>query len=157
MQKKLAVKRAAAGPVLPAQPPRRARITPLPPQFPCDWAVAYGEDAHGLWQAFEVAGVRQVMRWLPPGEFTMGSPKHEPGRWDEETEHPVHLTAGFWLADTACTQALWAAVTGGANRSGFKDDPQNPVERVSWADLVDQFLPSLNAQVPGLEIGRAHV
>ena len=131
-------------------PPRRARITPLPPQFPCDWAVAYGEDAHGLWQAFEVAGVRQVMRWIPPGSFTMGSPDTEPGRWDEETEHPVRLTAGLWLADTACSQALWAAVMGGASPSHFKDDPQNPVEQVSWVDVVDEFLPRLNAQVPGL-------
>ena len=131
-------------------PPRRARITPLPPQFPNDWAVAYGEDAHGLWQAFEVAGVRQVMRWIPPGRFTMGSPATEPGRWDDETEHPVRLTAGLWLADTACSQALWAMVMGGANSSHFKDDPLNPVEQVSWADVVDEFLPRLNAQVPGL-------
>ena len=131
-------------------PPRRARITLLPPQFPKAWAVAYGEDAHGLWQAFEVAGVRQVMRWIPPGSFTMGSADTEPGRFDDETEHPVRLTAGLWLADTACSQALWAAVMGGTNPSHFKDDPLNPVEQVSWADVVDEFLPQLNAQVPGL-------
>lgn len=134
----------------PPTPARRARIIPLPPQFPNDWAVAYGEDAHGLWQAFEVAGVRQVMRWIPPGHFTMGSPATEPGRWDDETEHPVRLTAGLWLADTACTQALWAAVMGCANPSEFKTYPMNPVEQVSWADVVDEFLPRLNAQVPGL-------
>ena len=150
VHKKIAVKRAAATPLQPAQPSRRARITPLPPQFPCDWAVAYGEDAHGLWQAFEVAGVRQVMRWIPPGSFTMGSPETEPGRWEGETEHPVRLTAGLWLADTACTQALWAAVMGGANPSHFKTDPLNPVEIVSWDDVVVEFLPRLNAQVPGL-------
>jgi formylglycine-generating enzyme required for sulfatase activity len=136
--------------VPPPAPAGRARITPLPPQFPNDWAVAYGEDAHGLWQAFEVAGVRQVMRWIPPGSFTMGSPATEPGRFDGETAHPVRLTAGLWLADTACSQALWAAVMGGDNPSGFKDDPLSPVEQVSWADVVDEFLPRLNAQVPGL-------
>jgi hypothetical protein len=31
------------------------------------------------------------------------------------------LSRGFWLADTACTQALSPAVTG-ANASAFKDD-----------------------------------
>ena len=133
-----------------APPPRRARITPLPPQFPCDWAVAYGEDVYGLWQAFEVAGVRQVMRWIPPGTFIMGSPESEPGRSDDETKHPVRLTAGLWLADTACTQALWAGVMGGANPSRFKGDPLNPVDTVSWTDVVDKFLPRLNDQVPGL-------
>ena len=136
--------------VEPEQPRRRARITPLPPQFPNDWAVAYGEDVHGLWQAFEVAGVRQVMRWMPPGRFTMGSAKTDPDRFDDETEHSVRLTAGLWLADTTCSQALWAAVMGGANPSYFKDDPLNPVEQVSWANVVDNFLPRLNAQVPGL-------
>lgn len=125
-------------------------MTPLPPGFPCSWAVAYGEDRHGLWQAFEVAGQQQVLRWLPPGRFTMGSPSTEVGRSDDETEHGVTLTQGLWLADTACTQALWAAVMDGANPSRFTDDPQNPVEQVNWNDVVDEFLPRLNAHVPGL-------
>ena len=131
-------------------PPSRARITPLPPQFPNDWAVAYGEDVHGLWQTFEVAGVRQVMRWIPPGIFTMGSPDTEPGHRDDETEHPVRLTAGLWLADTACTQELWSAVMGGIDPVEFKNHPLHPVELVNWASVVDAFLPRLNAKVPGL-------
>ena len=129
----------------------QARLTPLPPHFPAAWASAYGEDSFGLWQAFEVAGVRQVMRWIPPGRFLMGSPADEPGRDDNEPQHPVRLTQGFWMADTACTQALWGAVMDGANPSHFKDDPQNPVEWVSWTDAVDEFLPRLNAQLPGLQ------
>ena len=137
---------------LPAQPvaPHRARLLPLPPDFPAAWASAYGEDRHGLWQAFEVAGVRQVMRWIPPGAFLMGSPETEPGRWDDERQHRVRLTQGFWLADTACTQALWLAVLGGENPSVFTDDAQNPVEQVSWTDVVEVFMPRLNALVPEL-------
>ena len=129
---------------------RRARMTPLPPLFPCAWAIAFGEDRHGLWQAFDVAGVRQVMRWVPPGRFTMGSPLDEAERDDDETPHAVTLRAGFWLADTNCTQAMWAAVMDGANPSQFKRDAQNPVEQVSWNDTVGEFLPRLNARVPGL-------
>ena len=83
----------------------------LPPVMPFRWACAYGEDRIGLWQAFEVAGVRQVMRWIPPGEFSMGSPKTEKERGSNEGQHHVVLTEGFWLADTTCTQALWQAVT----------------------------------------------
>ena len=130
----------------------RARITPLPPQWPSAWAVAFGEDRHGLWQAFAVAGVRQVMRWIPPGHFVMGSPELEPGRERDETEHGVTLTAGFWLADTACTQALWAAVMKGANPSRFNEEAENPVEQVSWDDIVTGFLPRLNACVDGLSM-----
>jgi len=135
-----------------AQTRARARMTPPPPQWPSVWAVAYGEDRHGLWQAFEVAGVRQVMRWIPPGRFVMGSPESEPERLVNETEHGVTLTAGFWLADTACTQALWVAVMEGANPSRFNEEAENPVEQVSWEDIVQDFLPRLNACVEGLSV-----
>ena len=137
----------------PPAAPARARMLQLPPDYPAAWASAYGEDRCGLWQAFEVAGVQQVMRWIPPGRFLMGSPDTEPERFSDEAQHPVRLTQGFWLADTACTQALWAVVMVGANPSDFKDDPANPVEQVSWADVVDDFLPRLNAQLSGLQAG----
>ena len=71
----------------------------------------------------------------------MGSPETEAGRFDRETQHPVQLTRGYWLAETACTQALWEAVTGG-NPSKFKG-PQRPVEQVSWDD-AQRFIGSLN-------------
>ena len=52
---------------------------------------------------------------------------------DEGPQHRVTLTRGFWLADTACTQALWQAVMG-ANPSHFKG-ADRPVEQVSWDDV----------------------
>jgi formylglycine-generating enzyme len=110
-------------------------LDPNPPRLPADWAVAWGEDAYGLWQAFEIGGVRQVMRWVPPGRFQMGSPSDEPERHEDETEHEVTLTRGFWLAETACTQAPWRAVTG-ENPSRFTEDSENPVEQVSWDDCA---------------------
>jgi len=118
--------------------------------LPAPWACAYGEDDRGVWQAFEVHGVRQVLRWIPPGDFWMGSHEDEPERSDNERRHCVVLTQGLWLADTACTQALWQAVLG-ENPSLFSDDPENPVEQVSWDDVVQRFLPALNARVPGLD------
>lgn len=132
---------------------RRARMVPLPPVFPHAWAVAHGEDRFGLWQAFEIAGVRQVMRWIPPGRFQMGSPKGEAGRMHSESpQHLVRLTQGHWLADTACTQALWVAVMAENAPSKFNTNPQCPVEQVSWFDVVDRFLPQLNARLPGLDL-----
>ena len=44
------------------------------------WAVESGRDAYGPWTAFEVAGARQRLRWIPPGRFVMGSPETELGR-----------------------------------------------------------------------------
>ena len=60
----------------------------------------------------------------------------------------VTLTQGFWLADSACTQALWTAVMG-VNPSHFQDDPNLPVENVSWLD-VQQFIEKLNTLFPDL-------
>ena len=86
--------------------------------------------------------ITQRLRWIPPGEFLMGSPQDEPQSYDNEhPRHRVILTQGYWLADTACTQALWQAAMG-ENPSDFQDAPENPVENVSWDD-VQGFLEHL--------------
>ena len=113
------------------------------------WASAVGVDEFGLYADFRIEGVTQRMRWIPPGEFLMGSPEDEPERVDNERRHEVVLTHGFWLAETACTQALWEAVMG-KNPSRFKG-PERPVENVSWDD-VQGFIARLNERVPGLEL-----
>ena len=67
----------------------------------------------------------QSLRWIEPGTFRMGSPDDEPERFDSEgPQHEVTISRGFWLADTACTQALWQAVMGD-NPSRFKDNRQS--------------------------------
>ncbi len=104
-----------------------------PENFPALWAVAWGEDAYGYWQVFEIKGVRQVMRWIPEGEFLMGSPEDEAQKRGDEMQHEVTIHSGFWLADTACTQALWQVVMG-TNPSDFKESDQNPVDSISWED-----------------------
>lgn len=122
---------------------------------PPPWAARYGADQFGVWAEFEVRGVAQRMRWIFPGEFLMGSPESEKERSTNgdytETQHPVLLTLGYWLADTACTQELWEAVMG-ENPSRYKDDPQNPVEQVSWNDITQKFLPRLNRLAPRLNL-----
>ncbi len=79
----------------------------------------------------------------------MGSPANEEQRYDSEIQHQVTLMQGYWLADTACTQALWEAVMGN-NPAHFKDDNNNPVEQISWDD-VQVFLQKLNERIPGLD------
>ena len=117
----------------------------VPPQ----WASRFGYDDYGGWAEFEIQGGIQRMRWIPPGEFQMGSPEDEPERYPDEQQHTVLLSQGYWLADTACTQALWRAVLG-ETPSRFEGDAR-PVEQVSWQDVVERFLPALNRLIPGLE------
>ncbi|OQX03990.1 MAG: hypothetical protein BWK73_37695 [Thiothrix lacustris] len=108
------------------------------------WAGRVGRDSYGVYADAEIAkGVKQRFRWIEPTHFLMGSPEDEAGRYDRETQHPVTLTQGYWLADTACTQALWQAVTG-KNPSKFKN-ANNPIEKISWDDIAI-FLLQLNHQ-----------
>lgn len=113
------------------------------------WADEFGKDQYGLYAVFRIKGVAQRMRFIMPGEFMMGSPETELDRYDEEIMHPVMLTRGYWLADTACTQELWVKVMGD-NPSRFKGG-QSPVENVSWKDCQD-FIDKLNHEKIGLDL-----
>lgn len=124
-----------------------AILNPNPPDFPSLWANSYGQDRFGLWQSLELKGVRQVMRWIPPGKFTMGSPGTEVDRRDNEKQHDVLISEGFWLADTACTQALWQAITGN-NPSRFKQSLEHPLDNVSWDDC-QLFIEQANSLLEG--------
>jgi formylglycine-generating enzyme required for sulfatase activity len=123
-------------------PPNTTDLTP-------DWAAASGRDPYGLYAEIDIAGVKQRFRWIEPTHFLMGAPEDENGRYDDEIQHEVTLSQGYWLADTACTQALWQAVRGD-NPSEFKGD-NKPVERVSWND-VEKCLEALNRQYPALKL-----
>ncbi len=115
-----------------------------------DWASSAGFDEYGRWAEFEVKGAVQRLRWIEPGTFLMGSTEEEEGRFEREgPQHEVTLIEGYWLAETACTQELWAAVMAG-NPSHFKGKT-NPVESVAFTQ-VEAFIEAINAQVSGLEL-----
>jgi len=120
-----------------------------PDEFPEPWASDWGEDEYGLWMGFTYKGVKQFFRWIEPGTFMMGSPTNEPERFDDEIQHNVTISQGFWLADCTVTQALWQAAMG-TNPSEFKGD-DHPVERVSWND-AQAFIDQLNGLKPELKL-----
>ena len=118
------------------------------------WASNWGEDEYGHWAEFHIEDktgnpVTQRLRWIEPGTFQMGSPETEAERNRDEIQHEVTLTQGYWLADTACTQSLWAVVMG-QNPSHFKD-ADRPVEEVSWED-TEVFIEKLNDHIDGLKL-----
>jgi formylglycine-generating enzyme required for sulfatase activity len=117
--------------------------------FPASWAQACGEDDIGWWMAFDYRGVIQRLRWIPSGSFMMGSPTGEPQRQQDETQHKIRLSRGYWLGETTVTQALWRAVMG-KNPSHFNGD-EHPVERVSWDD-IQVFIDRLNGAGPDLRL-----
>ncbi|MBR5243084.1 MAG: formylglycine-generating enzyme family protein, partial [Thermoguttaceae bacterium] len=94
-----------------------------------------------------------ALRWVPPGNFEVGSPADEEGRRVDEPLHQATLTRGVWLAEASVSQRLWKEIMGG-NPSWFSkkgggaaavgDSSSFPVESVSWEDC-QAFLKKLNA------------
>ncbi len=84
---------------------------------------------------------------IPAGEFWMGSPPEERGRYDEEVRHRVTLTRPFWLGTFPVTQGQYQSVVG-SNPSQFSpsgagkdkvaglDHLALPVELVTWTDAA---------------------
>ena len=75
------------------------------------------------------------MIWIEPGTFMMGRPKDELGRYDDEVQHEVTLTKGYWLGKYEVTQAQYETVMG-TNPSYWKG-ANLPVEIVSWSNAMD--------------------
>jgi formylglycine-generating enzyme required for sulfatase activity/serine/threonine protein kinase len=112
-------------------------------------------------------GVKVELVWIRPGDFTMGSPNTEAGRWDDEgPQTSVRLTRGFWLGKYPVTVGEFRAFAessgyrteaernpssgmrvfeGGSWRDGpnrswrteFSDNDRNPVVGVSWNDAKE--------------------
>lgn len=143
------VDRPAATPALP--PTSTAPALSVRPA----WAQDAGRDQFGDYADLAVStdygSAVQRLRWIEPGTFGMGSPDKEFGREPNEgPRHQVTIGRGFWLADTACTQALWIAVMG-TNPSDFQGNLGLPVEQVSWHD-VQAFLHQLQSVVSGVGV-----
>jgi formylglycine-generating enzyme required for sulfatase activity len=69
---------------------------------------------------------------IPAGSFMMGS---NDGYDDEKPIHKVNLKA-FHIGKYAVTQAQYKAVMG-KNPSGFSNNSNHPVEKVSWFDAEE--------------------
>ena len=121
-------------------------IVRIPPTAPnaSDWASTFGADRRGVFTGIRVGDAEQLLRWIEPGSFEMGSPTGELGRFEDEGPvHQVTLAEGFWLGATPVTQQFYEAVTG-ENPSRFSGDSQRPVEQVSW-DEAKAFCEKLTA------------
>ena len=81
----------------------------------------------------EYKTTKMVLRLLPPGTFTMGSPSDERGRDSDENLHQVTLTKPFYVGVFEVTQKQWELVMG-ENPSWYKDD-KKPVHNVKYNEI----------------------
>ena len=110
--------------------------------------MAFGQEDRnpGERMVLKIQDVEYAFRWCPAGTFQMGSPTSEPGRRDNETQHKITLTQGFWMLETEVTQAMWESIMG-RNPSNFKGG-KLPVEQVSWNDC-QEYIKKLNDHLAG--------
>lgn len=76
-----------------------------------------------------------VFRFVPKGEFQMGSPENEKGRFDDEKRHRVELSRAFAIAETEVTQRQWQVLMG-TNPARFTGCNDCPVEQVNWYEAL---------------------
>ncbi len=88
-------------------------------------------------------GATIALRYIPAGEFVMGSPPGEAERNPDEDQVEVTLTRHFWMAETELTQEQWQAVI--AFNPSYFNGSNLPVENVGWDD-IQNFLERLNAK-----------
>ena len=81
------------------------------------------------------SGIEMLL--IPGGTFTMGCSESSLYGCEssESPTHQVTLTKAFYLGKTEVTQAQWQAKMG-SNPSYFSGNANNPVEQVSWDDIV---------------------
>ena len=92
-------------------------------------------------------GATMEMVWCAPGEFEMGSPASEHGRFNDESQRTVTISKGFWIGKYEVTQEQWKSVMR-SNPSRFKGEGF-PVENVSWHDCA-LFVKKVNAKLGGV-------
>jgi formylglycine-generating enzyme required for sulfatase activity len=73
--------------------------------------------------------------WIPPGKFTMGSPKSEGG----QNQVQVTLTKGYWLGRYEVTQLEWQTVmqtTPWEGKNNVKEGDDYAATYVTWDDAM---------------------
>ena len=92
-------------------------------------------------------GATMEFCWCPPGEFMMGSPSDEKGRFsNEQAPHLVVITNGFWMGKYEVTCAQWSSVFPNGEKRG-EGSSDYPIEKVSWID-ASNYIETVNASLP---------
>ena len=92
-----------------------------------------------------VMGLSFVFRWIPPGEFPMGSPETEKRREKDETQHRVKISQGLWMLETPVTQEMYLRVMNevrGWHHDGAPNEVTDatkdfPVDSICWNEAKE--------------------
>jgi uncharacterized protein (TIGR02145 family) len=98
------------------------------------WPVTVLDDVpEGGWSD-EYKLNKLVLRRIPAGTFTMGSPESELGRRDDETPHQVTLSKPYYMGVFEVTQAQWMLAMGSRGATGHEGNTR-PKDSVSYDEI----------------------
>jgi sulfatase modifying factor 1 len=84
--------------------------------------------------------INMKLKLIPAGEFMMGSPEDEEGRFNgDDPQHRVRITKAFYMGVTEVTQGEWFSVMKTKPWAGHeyvKEGDNYPATYVSWEDAV---------------------
>jgi len=86
-------------------------------------------------EPFVVSEIGMPMRWIQPGEFTMGTSREHLPQLGAGQER-VRISRGYWIGAYEVTQGQWQSVMD-SNPSRITGSPYLPVNNVSWSDARD--------------------
>ena len=94
------------------------------------YPISYLDDVpEGGWSD-EYKTTKMVLRKIKAGEFTMGSPAGELGRYSDEVQHEVTLTEDYYIGIFETTQKQYELIVG--NNPAYYQGSMRPVECVSY-------------------------
>lgn len=106
--------------------------------FLFSWVPATAADTAGATSSWEVADLPAMrFAYIAPGSFLMGSPKKEKGRDDDEVQHSVTLTRGFYMQTTEVTVGQWRAFVAA---TGYKSEAE--LQGSAFVRIKDQVTES---------------
>ncbi len=114
-------------------------------EHPQNQTVAEGDSVTFSVKAKGESSVFMDMVWIKPGNFTMGSPTNEVGRWPDEVQYHINIQKGFWIGKYEVTQLQYKTIMGVNPAEGYGVGDDYPVYNVSWSDATN-FCAKLMAQ-----------
>jgi formylglycine-generating enzyme required for sulfatase activity len=92
--------------------------------------------------------------YIPPGTFDMGSPEKEEGRdGEEEVQHRVTLSRGYYMQTTEVTVGQWRAFV---RDTGYRTDAENKGSAYIWIEGAQQEKKGYYWKKPGFQQSDDH-
>jgi formylglycine-generating enzyme required for sulfatase activity len=115
---------------------RITRVLTLRVRWQRSWLIAYSMLILSIHASLTHADTAPSMIRVEPGVFVQGSPKQEPGRFDNERPFASSLPYGMWVESTELTQHQWLKHVK-INPSFFSAcGGACPVDSVNWYEAL---------------------